>query len=100
MDITLLPDPMDTPESLFEARGIPRQVVIDHQPAELQVDSLTRGFSSYTDLPARAEFLLGALPFVRIHAAVNLACRVSPSFEVLAEISQGVAMLRKDEKLA
>ena len=39
----LLADAMDPSETLFEAIGVPRQIVVDHQMASLEVDSLAHG---------------------------------------------------------
>ncbi len=47
-----------------------------------------------------AEVLLGPLPLVGIHAAVDLAGRVAPLFQMLAEVVQRVAVLGEDEQLA
>ena len=47
----VLANPMDAPHSLLQAHRIPRKVVIDHQMAELEVDSLSRGLGGNADLP-------------------------------------------------
>ena len=71
--VALLPDAMDAAKPLLQARGVPRQVVVDHQPAELKVDAFAGRFGGDADLLRGAELLLGALALVRIHAAVDFA---------------------------
>ena len=36
----LLPKAVNAPHTLFQASGIPRNIIIDHQPAYLQIDTL------------------------------------------------------------
>src|SRR5438552_279444 len=100
MAITVLADPVDPPKPLFEARGVPRQVVVDHEPAELEVDALARGLCRNANLAAGAELLLGALALARVHTPVDLAGRVTPSIQMLAEVGEGVAVFREDKELA
>ena len=76
--VALLANAMDASEALFEARWIPRHVVVDHQVAELQVDTLTGGLGCDADLGLGAEQFLRTLAFVRVHSAVDLARGVSP----------------------
>ena len=45
-----LTDTVDTAKPLFEAIGVPRQVVIDHQIRSLEVDAFARGIGRYQDL--------------------------------------------------
>ena len=68
--------------------------------AELEVDPLTSGLSGNTNLPLGTELLLGCLPLVRVHAAVDLAGRIAPASQVLSQVGQGVAMLSEDKQLA
>ena len=41
-DVVLLAVAVDAPHPLLEARGVPRDVVVHHQPAELEVDPFSR----------------------------------------------------------
>ena len=100
MNVALLADAMDAAEPLFQARRVPRQVVVDHQPAELKVDAFAGRLGRDANLLLGAEFLLGALALVRIHAAVNLAGGVTPFCQMFAEVVQRVAVLGEDEQLA
>ena len=78
--VALLADAVDAAEALLQAGRVPGQVVVDHQPAELEVDALAGGFGRDADLLRGAELLLGALALVRIHAAVDLGRCVAPLF--------------------
>ena len=100
MTVALLPDAMDTTETLLKAGGIPGQVVVDHQAAELEVDAFARRFGGDTDLFAGAELLLRALALVGIHPAVNVGDGVAPFFEMVAQVFERVAVLGEDQKLA
>ena len=42
--VLLLTVTMDTAHALLQTGGVPRDVVVDHEPAELEIDSLTRCF--------------------------------------------------------
>ena len=48
-----LANTVDTAEALFDAIGVPRQIVIDHQVSTLKVDALARGVSGGQDLDFR-----------------------------------------------
>ena len=60
VDVSLLANAVDTPEPLFKPGRVPGQVVIDHQPAELEVDPLAGRLGRDADLLLGAELLLGA----------------------------------------
>src|SRR5262249_36516749 len=78
VDVTLLPDAVNAAEALFETRRVPRHVVVDHQVAELEVNTFTRGLRSHADLRRGTKLLLRPLALVRVHAAVDLTGRVAP----------------------
>ena len=98
MDVTLLADAVDATKTLFKACRIPWEVVVNHQPAELQVDPLASCLCCNTDLLARPELLLGLLSLMRVHAAVDLAGRVTPPLEMFPEVAERIAMLGEDKK--
>ena len=50
VDVPLLPDAMDAPEPLLQPGRVPGQVVIDHQPAELEVDPFAGRLGGDADL--------------------------------------------------
>jgi hypothetical protein len=43
---------MATPDALLNALRVPRQVVVDHQITELQVDTFRRGLGGDEECPA------------------------------------------------
>src|SRR5262249_13321912 len=98
--IALLANAVDAPQPLLQSRRVPRQVVVYHQSAELEVDAFTRRFRRYTDLLLSPELLLSTLALVRVHAAVNLTGRETPAFKIVAEIVESVTVLREEEQLA
>src|SRR5579871_11805 len=57
--ITILAVPVDAAHALLKPNRIPRDVVIDHQPAELQVDAFAGGLGGYEHLAQFAEFAFG-----------------------------------------
>ena len=79
--ILFLPVTVDAPHALLQPDGIPRNVVIDHEPAKLQVDAFARRLGRNQYLGALAEFPLGANAGARrvtvadLHAAVDLGDR-------------------------
>src|SRR5882672_1049495 len=92
MHFTILTDTMDAAESLFEPRGVPWQIVVDHEMTELQIDALTSRFCCHTDLHRGAKLFLRSLPFTGIHATVDDAGRISPPAQVLTHSMHRVAM--------
>ena len=68
-----LPDAMDAPETLLQAIGVPRQVIVNHQVRALQVDAFTggvRGKQDFRILVLREQgFRL--FPVFAPHAAVD-----------------------------
>ena len=69
---------VDAAHALLQPHRVPRDVVVDHQPAELQVDAFARGFGGDEDLAGLAELALGVdagagrVAVADLHAAVNL----------------------------
>src|SRR5690606_32849010 len=81
---------MDAPHALLEAHGVPRDVVVDHQPTELEVDAFASSLRGDEHLAVLAKLALGIDPRVRRvpvadgHAAVDLRDREAP----LAELAE------------
>ena len=48
-DLVLLSDPVDAPDALFDAHGIPGHVEVDQHPAYLEVESLAHRLGSHQD---------------------------------------------------
>ena len=70
MHLARLPIAMDAPHALLQAVRVPRNVVVDHQRAELQVNALAPrlGGDHHLRLVAKLMFRLNAR--VEVHAAV------------------------------
>ena len=68
-----LADAVDAPEALFQAVGVPRQVVVHHQMGALQIDALASGIGGeqHAHLWVVQKYVLGAAAFLAAHAAVN-----------------------------
>src|SRR5206468_3422423 len=73
VNVPSLANTVDTAKTLLQSRRVPGKVVVDHQPAELQVDAFARRLGGNTDLLLSAELFLGAFSLVRIHPAVDFA---------------------------
>ena len=100
VDVPVLPDAVDSAEPLFQARGVPGHVVVDHEATELEVDALAGCLGCDADLASRAELLLGVFPQVWVHAAVDFAGRIAPLLQVRAQVRQRVTMFGEDQELA
>jgi len=76
--VFLLAVPMDATHALFQAVGVPGDVVVNHVPAELQIDALTSRLGGHQHLAVFPELALrvdaGArgVPIADLHAAMNL----------------------------
>ena len=88
---------------LLQPRRVPGDVVVDHQPAELQVDALAGRIGG--DHVARTvrppEGLHLTVPLPPVHAAVDL-CRVAPvakPFQAPHQVIHGVPVFAEDEPL-
>jgi hypothetical protein len=105
---------VDAAHALLEAHRVPRDVVVDHQPAELEVDAFTRGLGGDEHLCVLAELALGVDARVRRvavadgHAAMDLRAREAPLAElaertpvlaVAGEVVERVLVLCEDEEL-
>src|SRR5947208_1904576 len=81
---------VDAAHALFEADRVPGDVVVDHEPAELQVDALARGLCGDKHLRLLAELTFGInaragrVAVATLHAAVDLGDRQTP----LAQLAQ------------
>ena len=110
----LLAVAVDAPDPLLEPDGVPRDVVVDHQRAELKVDAFARGLRGDEHLGRLAELALGVdaaprrVAVADLHAAVDLGDGEAPLAElaerpaVLAVAGQEVErvlVLGEDEKL-
>jgi len=95
-----LADPVDAPEALFEAVGVPGQVVIDHQVGALQVDAFAGGIGGDEHLHLRVvpEAFLGVHPLLTPHPAVDADHRLptpEQGRDPLLQVVQGVPVLGK-----
>ncbi len=68
-----LADAVDAPEALFEAVGVPRQVVVDHEVGVLEVHAFAGGVGGdqHADFGVGAEQRLALAAFVAVRAAVD-----------------------------
>ena len=98
--VVLLADPVHPAHPLLEPHRVPRQVVVDHQVAELEVDPLPGCFGGDADLLVQAEVLLDLLAFRGRDAAVDRADRVAPLAQVVLKVGQGVTVLGEDQQPA
>ena len=101
--VLLLTVAVDAPHALLEAIRIPRDVVVEEDVADLQVDPLARGLSCHQHLDrALAELLLGVEPGPRRvaragdQAAVDGRHLEAPGFELLDEVVERVLELREE----
>ena len=82
--VLLLTVAVDTAHALLKANRVPRNVVIDHQPAELKVDALSRGLCGDKHLTRLAELAFsvdsaaGRVAVADLHTAVNLGDGQTP----------------------
>jgi hypothetical protein len=98
--IAVLANTMNPSKPLFQARGISRHVVVDHQMAKLKVDAFASGFSRNTDLGLCTEKLLRPFTFVRIHPTMDLAEGIAPFLKLFPKVVKRVAMFGEDEQFA
>ncbi len=104
--IVFLPVAVDAPHALFQSGRIPGDIVVDHQPADLEIDALTSrvgchqvGCAALRHWSPEGRNLLFAL--LVVHAAVNLRnlfCEPH-AFQATHQEIQRVAVFGEDDKL-
>ncbi len=104
--VLLLQVPVDAPHALFQTHRVPGNVVVDHEPAELEVDAFARCFCCHHDLAAftklalRVDSAAGRVAVADLHAAVNLRYGEVPFVpHLLDEVVECVLMLGEDQEL-
>ena len=102
-NVPLLPVTVNAPHPLLEARRVPRDVVVHHQPAELEVDPFSgrvRGDEEACPvrLPKALHLLLALRPG---HPAMDdrHLVRVAETFDAPHQEIHGVAVLGEDQPL-
>ena len=102
-NVVLLAVPVNAPHPLFQARRVPRDVVVHHQATELEIDSFARCIGS--DEKACAVRLAKPfdllLAFRPAHAAVDDCdlVGVAETFDASHQKIHGVAVLGEDQPL-
>ena len=111
--VVLLAVTVDAADALFQADGVPGDVEVDHQPAELQVDAFAGGLGGNQHLGRFLELALGVDARARrvavadLHAAVDLRERQAPLAElaqralvaaVAGQVVEGVLVLGEDQQ--
>src|SRR2546426_474706 len=96
---------MDPAHPLLEPVRIPRDIVIEHDVAAMQVNPLSCGFSRYENLSGPVPELLlrveagsRLLPFADLHPAVDEADSEPPIAELTDKILESLAEFGEDQK--
>jgi hypothetical protein len=96
---------VDASHPLLQAVGIPRDVIVEENVADLKVDALAGSRSCDQNLdPAFSELLFGVQACTglvarsRLHAAVDAAETKAPGLQSVDEVVQGVLELGKQEQ--
>ena len=112
--VLLLAVTVDAAHALLQPDRVPRDVVVNHQPAKLQVDPFAGGFGGDEHLRGLAEFALGKdaragrVAVADLQAAVNLRRGQAPLaqlahwttvFAIAAKEIERVLVLGEDEQL-
>jgi len=72
---------VDVAHPLFKSNGVPRDVVVDYQPAKLQVNTFAGSFrcdqylTRFTELPLGVDAGAGRITITDLHPAMNLRDR-------------------------
>ena len=93
-----LADPVDAAHPLLQPVGVPRDVVVDHQVAELEVDALPGRLGGDHDLGGLPEVAFLLDPLRQLHLAVDLG-DLEVLGQVLDQVVEGVLVLGEDQQL-
>jgi hypothetical protein len=103
--VVLLEIAMDAAHALLEAGGVPRDVIVDHDPAELEIDALAGGVGG--DEKAGAAFAGGFAEVLDlffalgiVHPAVNLRdlAGIAHALKAAHKEGEGVPVLGEDDE--
>ena len=90
---------VDASHTLLQPGGYPREIIVDHIGAKLQVNALAGGFGRRHHLAAVAKIKLSLTPCCVIHTAINLRHLIAPGLKEGAQKIQRVLEFRKDQQL-
>ena len=85
---------VDAADTLLQSNGVPRDVEVDHQPAELKVDAFAGCLRRHHDLAAFLEITFGMdtsacrIAIANLHTAVNLCDRQAPLDQLAVRVDQ------------
>ena len=96
--IALLAVTVTAADALLDSLGVPRQVVIDHQIAKLQIDTLRGGLGRQHDLRAVPEMLHQGCAQVRGLGAGNSIRAIVPAEPILVDRLRSRVGIRAVEK--
>ena len=99
VDVLGLADPVDAAHPLLQPVGVPGDVVVDHQVAELEVDALSGRLGGHHDLGALPEEALLLDPLGELHPTVDDWATSKSSGQVLHEVVERVLVLGEDQQL-
>ena len=97
--IVFLADAVQAADALLQAHGIPGQVVVDHDVAELQVDALATGVGGYQELGMSTEGLAGGDPLLHLHLAVDAGHLVTTTTQGFGDVLLSGHELGEDQEL-
>src|SRR5579871_482629 len=86
VNIAVLPDAVYAAKPLLQARRVPRHIVVNHQMAKLEVNTLAGCLGGHANLRLRAKRLLRPLALVDVHAPMNLTRGKTPALQVIADM--------------
>ena len=96
---------MDASHALLQPHRVPGDVVVDHEPAELEVDALPCCLGRHQHLgrlpegPLGIDAGAGGVAVADLHAAVDLGDGEAPGFELADQVVEGVLVLGEDQEL-
>src|SRR5690554_6642017 len=104
---------MDTSHALFETYRIPGDIVVDHEPAELQVDTFScclcsnHYLAGFLELPLGVKACSNLISITDLHTAVDLGNAQTPLAQlsvrsailsVTGQVIQCILMLGKEQQ--
>lgn len=99
MHVTLLPESVNSSDSLLKPHRVPWQVIVDHVIAKLQVNSLTACFSCNKDLDFSAEKILHPVFFSTFKSASKRHRTDAVLLKKPLQINLGCAVFCKNDDL-
>ncbi len=99
VDLVALTVTVDAAHPLLQPSGVPGQIVVEHQVAELQIDALAGSLGGHHHLFLVMKDSLGLVALLGRHRPINSSHAQTPPHQVFHQVIESVLRLGEDKQL-